>query len=308
MPAYNAEKYIESAIISVQNQTFNNWELIIIDDGSDDSTAKIVKSKQERDVRICYKFQTNKKLPAARNAGLMLAKGDYIAFLDADDLWMPEKLEYQLEYFKNNHVDLIFTAGYCLNENTYTLIKYPTIEGSFSGHEMYKLQLKFNYIPVLSVVFKRHWIKIIGYHDESLTDGCEDWDYWFRMAKAGACFVGIKEKLFHYRRHENSMSSNLSRMQLAQVDVFIRNFDKSYFDKREVRELLLELIDPFVQTLLKSKNSKEAHSLHKRLKGKIPLLHYKINGALLSYMGKYSFFPIRIVNKIDRFLNNRKII
>src|SRR5687768_13986927 len=96
MPAYNVEKFIQQSIDSVLGQTFSSWELIIIDDGSTDNTVPIVEENQARTDKILLIRQENKKQAAARNAGLRIAKGRWIAFLDSDDIWLPNKLEVQL--------------------------------------------------------------------------------------------------------------------------------------------------------------------------------------------------------------------
>ncbi len=103
MPAYNREKYIGEAIESISTQTYPNWELIIVDDGSTDSTAEIVKSYQAKDNRIIlYQFPENKGIPYARNKCLELAKGEYLANLDSDDIALPERLEKQVKFMEKN--------------------------------------------------------------------------------------------------------------------------------------------------------------------------------------------------------------
>ncbi len=103
MPAYNREKYIGEAIESVLVQTYTHWELIIVDDGSRDSTAEIVKSYQAKDSRIIlYQFPENKGIPYARNQCLELAKGEYLANLDSDDIALPDRLEKQVQFMEEN--------------------------------------------------------------------------------------------------------------------------------------------------------------------------------------------------------------
>ena len=106
MPAYNGAKYISAAISSVQAQTFSGWELLIIDDGSTDATAEVVK-KHLADSRILYVAQSNRGQAAARNRAIALAKGEWIAFLDQDDLWLPEKLQLQLAAAEREHGDVV---------------------------------------------------------------------------------------------------------------------------------------------------------------------------------------------------------
>lgn len=128
MPAYNAEKYISQAIQSVIEQTYKKWELIIIDDCSSDNTLNIVKLYAKKDERIKYtKQSSNYGAAKARNIGIEMSKGDYIAFLDSDDLWRKEKLEKQITFMKENN--LTFTCTYYdkIDENSNSLnivVKY----------------------------------------------------------------------------------------------------------------------------------------------------------------------------------------
>src|SRR5262245_5671997 len=106
MPAYNAEKYIGAAIESVIAQTYADWELIVVDDGSTDNTAKVVRQVAARESRIKYLFQENCRLGKARNTAIQNSGGPLIAFLDSDDLWLPQKLEKQQRAQKNTNTDV----------------------------------------------------------------------------------------------------------------------------------------------------------------------------------------------------------
>ena len=107
MPAYNASNYVQEAINSVIGQTYSNWELIIVDDGSTDATSSIIAQYRNHDNRIKSFYQDNGKQGKARNLGIEYARGIYVAFLDADDFWLPEKLEIQLEEIQLKNVDLV---------------------------------------------------------------------------------------------------------------------------------------------------------------------------------------------------------
>ena len=112
VPAYNAEKFVAETIESVQAQTYTHWELIIVDDGSTDQTADIIKEYVIKDSRIQYCYQTNGRQGKARNYAISKAKGTLLAFIDADDLWHPQKLEKQIHIFEEYpQVDLVYTNG-----------------------------------------------------------------------------------------------------------------------------------------------------------------------------------------------------
>jgi len=238
MPAYNAESFIEEAINAVIKQSYLNWELIVVDDGSNDSTANIVKKIQLSHGNIIYVHQKNKGLGSARNYGIKTATGRWIAFLDSDDLWKPNKLEVQINASQRIDTDIIFSSGYYLNEKTQVLSPYNSWIGIFSGQELYPMLLRHNNIPVLSVLIKKSLAEKIGLQDTNvLAFGNEDWDYWLRASKENALFLGLEEKLFEYRVHEHSMSQKSVRMRIANLYVLNKNYtarlltkaDRDYF-------------------------------------------------------------------------------
>lgn len=237
MPAFNAEKYISESIKSVQQQTFTNWELIVVDDGSTDGTASIVKELQQIDARINYIYQPNKKQAAARNTGMKAGKGEWIAFLDSDDLWMPNKLESQVRIVSNNKVDFVFSSGYYLYDND-KLEPYDSLHGKYRGQELFKTLFNHNYIAVLSVMLRKSVTETVGYQDESLKAyGCEDWDYWLRICRNGNEFWGQNERLFKYRVHGSGTSSNKINMHAAGCYVLFKNFDRILFNKQEEKKI-----------------------------------------------------------------------
>lgn len=238
MPAYNAEKYIDESIVSVIKQTFTDWELIVVDDGSTDTTAKIIKKYADADSRIRYIYQQNKRLGAARNTAIQAAKGEWIAFLDSDDLWLPQKLEKQLEAAKSFETDVTFTNGYILYEENGQSEEYNSMYGAFTGREIYRFLFWGNFIPVLSVLLKKSVADKIGFQDESpYVYGCEDWDYWMRISKSGATFFGMDDRLFTYRIHKGAMSQNLINMKMAECYLLYKNLDFSFFNKQEQAQI-----------------------------------------------------------------------
>ena len=113
LPTYNRAHIIEKAIQSVLNQTYQDFEIIIIDDGSKDDTKKIIRGFQEKDNRIKYiRFEENKGAAAARNAGIKMSKGEYITFQDSDDEWLPEKLEKQMKIIETSSENIVVYCGF----------------------------------------------------------------------------------------------------------------------------------------------------------------------------------------------------
>ena len=168
MPAYNAATYIDESIISVINQTYENWELLIVDDGSTDDTKKIV-SKYLYDNRIKYIYQKNVGQASARNNGINKTDADYIAFLDSDDTWEREKLAKQLQYFEYNNIDLVYGASYIINSNGDRQISQMKPEvGVYSGQFLVnKLILGTFFIPILTVMVKKNVLLNAGLFNES---------------------------------------------------------------------------------------------------------------------------------------------
>ncbi|HSZ32583.1 MAG TPA: glycosyltransferase [Puia sp.] len=238
MPAYNAQKFIQQTIDSVKNQIFTQWELIITNDGSTDDTLNIIQENINSDSRICVITQINAKQAAARNSAIKKARGELLAFIDADDTWMPNKLSIQTGVFSaNKDVDVVYSGGAMVYSDGRSSTRYPTEFGLFEGKEMYQKLYRSNIIPNLSVVFRKKWIYNIGLQDESAElVGCEDWEYWIRLAKAGCVFLGLNMDLFNYRVHSESMSNNLVQMKRAELFALYKNLESSEFKKTFAKE------------------------------------------------------------------------
>jgi len=204
MPAFNAGKYISQSIESVLKQTYQNWELIIINDGSTDDTKKVVDSFLQMDSRIQYIWQENGKQGKARNAGLKRSKGELIAFLDADDLWMPVKLEKQIDLLHQQNADLIFTDVLVVDEKGAVLTDTCSVENkTYFGSEGLSFFYRINQVPILTVLAKREAILKVGCFKEALEiQNIEDYDLWLRMLRNNAKFISINDKLGAYRRHD----------------------------------------------------------------------------------------------------------
>jgi len=204
MPAYNTEKFIGESIQSVVDQTYTNWELLVVDDGSTDKTADIIRSFAAQDSRVKYLFQQNGRQAKARNTAIEHSHGTLIAFLDADDLWLPEKLERQLQALEATNADVVYSNGIIIYEPGATpgATDFPIVSGTIEGRKMLDLLLLQNRIPVQSVLVRMESYRNAGPFDESPQfHGCEDYEMWLRLAERGALFHGINEKLIKYRRH-----------------------------------------------------------------------------------------------------------
>jgi teichuronic acid biosynthesis glycosyltransferase TuaG len=220
MPAFNVESFISEAIESVICQTFTNWELIIIDDGSTDNTSNISKLYEKSDNRIHYIYQANGKQGKARNLGIKNAKGEFIAFLDADDLWIKTKLEIQYNYFLDNkNIDLLFTQGYSKfnDENQYFDI---SIKRLFDSNDL-RLFIEKNQIPILSVLIKTAALnKVSCFEEKDELQNVEDYHLWFKLLNEGFKFASINDRLFFYRIHDKQSTYKDNNLKMQTINMF----------------------------------------------------------------------------------------
>ncbi|MGB6298836.1 MAG: glycosyltransferase family A protein [Rivularia sp. (in: cyanobacteria)] len=211
IPAYNASQYLSETINSVLAQTFTDFELLIIDDGSTDNTAEIANYYCQLDNRVKLISQTNQGVSKTRNRGINIAKGKYIAFLDSDDQWLPNKLTTHIEHF-NRSPNLGISFG---RIEFMTSDSKPT--NSFSHSRLFQITLEHLYYENLIVtpsnaVIRRNIFDSIGGFDFSLS-GTEDAELFFRIIFKGWKVEGIDKVLIRYRTNQAGISSNLDRME-----------------------------------------------------------------------------------------------
>jgi len=202
MPAFNSALCIAESIESVLAQSFTSWELIIIDDNSSDSTIEVISEYIKKDERISVlELEINKGVSNARNQGMLNAEGLYIAFLDSDDLWHPNKLEIQVSFHIKNPTYKISHSDYSnFNKNGKISTPYKFIFSKFSkkNGNLLRQLLYFNSVGVLTVmVEKKLLIDFNGFDTDQW--GMEDHDLWLRISKEGYRFKFIKKDLASYR-------------------------------------------------------------------------------------------------------------
>lgn len=202
MAVYNCEKYIKEAIISVKKQSYTNWNLIIIDDKSTDKTLDIIKDtimEVKQKVKI-IKLKEHKGVANARNIGIEESKNQYIAFLDADDIWDKEKLKKQIQFMKINSYNFTYTR-FCYKKG-----EREKIVGIFPKSLNYKQALKNTFILTSTVIINTKEInkKLIKMPDVK----SEDTATWWQILKDNNIAYGINEELAKYRIHNKSLSFN----------------------------------------------------------------------------------------------------
>lgn len=202
VPVYNAEKYIKETITSVIQQTYQNWELILVDDMSSDLSCKIIEGFLSDERIHLLKLEKNSKAAAARNAGIKEATGDVIAFVDADDIWKENKLEKQLEFMRENDCAFSFTAYEFADENAVGTGKYVRVPHTLS----FKQALSRTIIFTSTVMLDMRKLN----KDEIMMPQVpsEDTATWWKILKTGKCAYGLNEVLTIYRRPAKSLSSN----------------------------------------------------------------------------------------------------
>ncbi len=201
-PTYNCERFIGETIESVLKQSYKNWEMIIVDDCSTDNTYDVVKKYADNDSRIkYYLLEENSGASVARTKAMQLATGDYIAFLDSDDLWISNKLECQLKFMKENNYNFTCTEYEQIDENGKSLNK------------IIKVKNKTNYngvllsCPVGNSTVMYNVSKMGKFQVPNIRKRNDD-ALWLQMLKKEEYIYGIKEVLMKYRIRENSISSN----------------------------------------------------------------------------------------------------
>ncbi|MEL6460301.1 MAG: glycosyltransferase [Cyanobacteria bacterium J06621_15] len=227
VPVFNAKKTIKETIYSILNQTFKDIEVIVSDDCSTDSTLEIVKSISDSRIKVISN-PTNTGVSETRNRGIAQAQGEYISFIDADDLWTPDKLESQWQVLQNNPQAAV----------AYSWTDYINAEGKFikSGRrviangDIFTKLLQINFLENGSNPLIRHKaLAEIGGFDKSLV-AAEDKDMWLRLA-ANYEFVCVEKPQILYRQSKNSLSTNLKTMEDTSLKVIERAFKYAKAEK-----------------------------------------------------------------------------
>lgn len=241
VPAYRADRYIESTLDSVRAQTYTHWELIVVEDGSQDCTQMIVNTLAARVVQpVRYlRHAENRGLPATRNTGIEAARGDWIALLDSDDLWMTDHLESLVRKLDEGDADLVHAgsilfqsdSGKFLQERTPTPGMIADFPGSlFRGEYI---------IQPASVLLRRDLWRSVGGFDPAFRY-VEDRDMWLRCARAGARFAYTGKLTCLYRKHGTALSTHAAEMAEASAAVFDKHLDWDLIPRDVRRRLAAE--------------------------------------------------------------------
>jgi glycosyltransferase involved in cell wall biosynthesis len=219
MPAYNAEKTIVESIESVLRQTYINWELIVVNDGSKDRTSAVVWAINDERVRLIE--QENGCVANARNNGINNSKGEYIAFLDSDDLWVEDKLERQIGVLVGGKHKMCFSKTWCFRENSNQISDcFVNVPLDFDDRDKI---LIYDFIPILTVLLAKDVLDEVGHFDETLR-GVEDWDMWIRVLQKYEA-IYLDEFLAKYRISSSGLSGNFEKHYIEEEKVWLKHID-----------------------------------------------------------------------------------
>lgn len=218
-PAYNSSEYISDTINSVLNQTYSDWEMIIVDDCSKDNTYQIAEMYAKKDSRVkAFKNEKNCGVATTRNIALSYATGEYISFLDSDDLWKPEKLSTQINFMKKNNYAFTYTEYQMFNSQTGKLGKVISVPKKMSSKDIYKNTA----IGCLTVMVNR---KMTGEFEFPMLQHAEDQCTWQSILNRGFTAYGLDENLSLYRVSSNSLTANKSKALKKQWQMY-REYNK----------------------------------------------------------------------------------
>lgn len=249
VPTYNYARFVGEMLESLQAQTYAHWECIVVDDDSTDDTREVVARYAAGDARITYAHQRNALQAAAKNTGLRRASGEYVQFLDADDLIEPRKFEHQVAYLQSHaEVDIVYGGVRYFRTNAserfYSMDEHnqpwmPEISGA--GREMIEALLRANIMVINSPLVRRRIVERVGLFQDALPPA-EDWDYWLRCALAGARFefADLAGTLALVRGH--SVSSSRNRIRMYRSMLLMRERLEPLITDAELRRLNREMM------------------------------------------------------------------
>jgi glycosyltransferase involved in cell wall biosynthesis len=223
---YNYGKYLQNCIDSVLSQSYRPFEVIIVDDGSTDNTPEVIETFKKK-LKLTYIWQSNAGQASAKNVGIMKSSGEFIAFLDADDLWCSDKLERQMRLFTDKGIGVVYCRARYLDEND-DIFEYDMTSRYLQPQRGMVTESLFfdNFVQFSSTVVRRECLDRFGLFDESLKMGI-DWDLWLKISTAYR-FDFVDDRLFYYRMgHSGQMSKNLEERQRCS-DRIVYSFLESF--------------------------------------------------------------------------------
>lgn len=219
IPSYNRGEFIEATLKSIQNQSFKDFEVIFVDDGSTDNTAQLVKVFCDNDSRFKYFRQENSERAVARSYGLSLASADLLCLVDSDDLWYSNKLEKQITIMDaDSEIMLCYASVNRIDMKGAPVKSSPRQHQGFSGYIFFDLLMR-NFIPSVTPMFRKSVFKEVGAQVTEFIP-YEDWDFWLRFSRLGK-FHHIQEPLGEYRLHPGQSVQNVKAEHIEKVTLLV---------------------------------------------------------------------------------------
>ncbi|AWK03667.1 glycosyl transferase [Flavobacterium crocinum] len=245
-PTYNTEKFIKATIESVQNQTYNNWEMILVDDASIDQTVSVIEEFAQNDSRIkLFKLEKNSGNGFARNVALEKASGKYIAYLDSDDLWRSDKLEKQLQFLKEKNAPFTFSFYDSIDEEGNNLNRRVENPQPL----IYKQLFFCNYVGNLTAIYD---VEYFGKIKLESSEKRQDWRIWLTILKKIKTAEAIPEPLAFYRIRKDSISSSKFKLIRHNFGVY-----REFHGYNLIFSVLLMMRFLFTQLIIKPKYIKK---------------------------------------------------
>lgn len=271
VPCYKQAHFLKESLQSVLDQTYSNWQCIIVNDGSPDNTESIAQQWCEKDNRFSYLFKENGGLPSARNEGVKNSKGEFIVCLDSDDILHSNFLNQLVPQLQlNDNLGIVSCYRYFFRNNKTNIINEYKASGSTYRDIMFENKL----MP--SSIYRRKCWDDVGGYDETMIKGFEDWEFWLNITKRGWEFKFVEEFLFFYRKAKKSMLvDTINNHAEANMEYIFRKHKELYtahFDN--TAEVLFYYIKTHRKGKMETKNS----------------LEYKI--------GKCITKPFRVISKL----------
>ena len=224
IPAYNAARYLPAAIESVITQTFEDWRIVLVDDGSTDNTAEVVTPYIDRlGPKLLYVKQANAGLPAARNAAIRNSSSEFLALLDADDVWLPCRLEESLKAFENRpQVGMAYGFNSRIDTQGTVIDTFANRQKYAEGRIAPYIYMRRVNLPCPTITFRRKCVDEVGPFDETMR-ATEDRDMWLRIALRYEVAL-VPKLLAHYRTSPEAMTTDSDRMLKAQLQFIEKHY------------------------------------------------------------------------------------
>jgi len=232
IPTWNRASFLEKAVTSVLRQTYKNFELIIIDDGSDDETDSLIRSLD--DPRLHYLYQENLGVSAARNTGIKKSKGAILAFLDSDDYWIEEKLEKQYEFMQRTLSDVSHTQEIWYRSGK---ILHQKKKHRKESGDLFHRSLEICCISISTVMVRKEVFDCVGYFDESFP-ACEDYDMWLKVTSRYPVFLLDEELTIKDGGRPDQLSHKIPMLDQYRIKAICNIIEGGELDQRQIGHAL----------------------------------------------------------------------